>query len=150
MNTLISVTGAVATVRPAPSLQFARHEVAECRVAHSGFCYSRMSPNDPTGKSPGNLRTPLSSPFRKNILIFRRNKSVHIAAVPSHRGAARDRHERGTGCGGRRRCWRREYLMRTAKSCGPDAPTLASSLRSYPRNDGGKKARSPGRARSKS
>ena len=29
---------------------------------------------------------------------------------------------------------------RTAKTCGPDAPTLASSLRSDPRNDGGKKA----------
>src|ERR1700756_3980844 len=29
---------------------------------------------------------------------------------------------------------------RTAKTCGPDAPTLVSSLRSDPRNDGGKKA----------
>jgi hypothetical protein len=39
--------------------------------------------------------------------------------------------------------------LRTAKSCGPDAPTLASSSRSDPRNDGGKQARSPGRARRK-
>jgi hypothetical protein len=31
-------------------------------------------------------------------------------------------------------------LQRTAKTCGPDAPTLASSLRINPRNDGGKKA----------
>src|SRR5712675_458782 len=31
--------------------------------------------------------------------------------------------ERSTACG-------REMLQRTAKSCGPDAPTLASSLRS--------------------
>jgi hypothetical protein len=30
--------------------------------------------------------------------------------------------------------------MRTAKTCGPDAPVLASSLRMNPRNDGGKKA----------
>ena len=37
--------------------------------------------------------------------------------------------------------------MRTAKSCGPDAPTLALRSRVYPANDGGKKARSPGRAR---
>src|ERR1700726_2310368 len=29
---------------------------------------------------------------------------------------------------------------RTAKTCGPDAPTLASSLRINPHNDGGKKA----------
>src|SRR5258707_6068351 len=51
-------------------------------------------------------------------------------------------------------------LLRTAKSCGPDAPTLASSLRKACRpyrartsyisaDDGGKRARSPGRARNK-
>ena len=50
-------------------------------------------------------------------------------------------------------------LQRTAKSCGPDAPTLASSLRSrvgptglrqdLSAGDGGKQARSPGRARRK-
>src|SRR5882724_8763967 len=50
-------------------------------------------------------------------------------------------------------------LLRTAKSCGPDAPTLASSLRSrvgptglrqnLSACDGGKTARSPGRARRK-
>src|ERR1019366_1312952 len=50
-------------------------------------------------------------------------------------------------------------LLRTAKSCGPDAPTLASSLRRHvgptgrghakSADDGGKQARSPGRARSK-
>jgi hypothetical protein len=50
-------------------------------------------------------------------------------------------------------------LQRTAKSCGPDAPTLASSSRScvgptglrqdISADDGGKRARSPGRARRK-
>ena len=50
-------------------------------------------------------------------------------------------------------------MLRTAKSCGPDAPTLASSLRRHvgptgfwhaiSANDGGKQARSPGRARRK-
>ncbi len=50
-------------------------------------------------------------------------------------------------------------LLRTAKSCGPDAPTLASSPRSCvgptglrqnkSADDGGKRARSPGRARHK-
>jgi hypothetical protein len=51
-------------------------------------------------------------------------------------------------------------LLRTAKSCGPDAPTLASSSRKFVRpnrartkpysaGDGGKRARSPGRARHK-
>src|SRR6202158_4800367 len=61
--------------------------------------------------------------------------------------------ERSTACG-------REMLQRTAKSCGPDAPTLASSSRRQvgptglrqslnPLGDGGKTARSPGRARRK-
>src|SRR5712664_3402075 len=51
-------------------------------------------------------------------------------------------------------------LLRTAKSCGPDAPTRASSSRMASRpyraqtsntsaDDGGKRARSPGRARRK-
>jgi hypothetical protein len=53
-------------------------------------------------------------------------------------------------------------LQRTAKSCGPDAPMLASSSRRFgrpnrartkqslnPLGDGGKRARSPGRARRK-
>ena len=50
-------------------------------------------------------------------------------------------------------------MLRTAKSCGPDAPTLASSLRRHvgptglrqpiSADDGGKQARSPGRARRK-
>jgi hypothetical protein len=55
---------------------------------------------------------------------------------------------------------RRTMLMRTAKSCGPDAPMLASSSRRLvgptgrgqnlnPLDDGGKRARSPGRARHK-
>src|SRR5258705_855861 len=54
----------------------------------------------------------------------------------------------------------REMLQRTAKSCGPDASTPASSPaevksarpgadKPYPRDDGDKKARSPGRARRK-
>ena len=47
--------------------------------------------------------------------------------ILSHRGAARDRHGRGTGCGGRGWRLRRGRLMRTAKSCGSDASTLASS-----------------------
>jgi hypothetical protein len=41
-------------------------------------------------------------------------------------------------------------LRWTAKSCGPDIPTLISSLRGDDlADDGGKKARSPGRARRK-
>ena len=43
-----------------------------------------------------------------------------------------------------------DCCLRTEKSCGPDAPTLASSWReAIFAGDGGKKARSPGRARYK-
>src|SRR4051812_37577876 len=38
------------------------------------------------------------------------------------------RHERGVGCGGRGGAERRAALARTAKPCGPEAPTLASSF----------------------
>src|SRR6266850_1545855 len=91
-------------------------------------------------------------------------------AVPAHRGAFRDRHGRwawdavdaAAFCArrgrraGRKTCERstasgREMLQRTAKSRGPDAPTLASSLRSrvgptglrqdISAGDGGKQAR---------
>ena len=48
---------------------------------------------------------------------------------PSHptRGAARDRHERAVGCGGRGMRERRTRMTRTAKTCGSGAAMLASS-----------------------
>jgi hypothetical protein len=90
------------------------------------------------------------------------------------RGAFRDRHKRWAGMRWTASCARgdrragdepvsdhqaggREMLQRTAKSCGPDAPTLASSSRScvgptglrqnISADDGGKGARSPGSAK---
>ena len=44
---------------------------------------------------------------------------------------------------------RRMRFNRTAKSCGPDIPTLMSSWRDILAGDGDNKARSPGRARRK-
>jgi hypothetical protein len=52
---------------------------------------------------------------------------IHHCPVPQ-RGVGQ-RHQRGAGCGGRGRCQRRRRCSRTAKSCGSDAPMLASSLR---------------------
>src|ERR1019366_10358796 len=52
---------------------------------------------------------------------------IHHRPVPQ-RGVAQ-RQRRGAGCGGRGRCCRRAAQTRTEKSCGPDAPTLASSWR---------------------
>jgi hypothetical protein len=49
---------------------------------------------DPTGKSS---KTP-SSPSRKNIRIFRNDKSVYIRRIPSQQqGAFRERHGRRGG-----------------------------------------------------
>jgi hypothetical protein len=50
-----------------------------------------------------------------------------IPAVPPLRGAFRDRHGREAGCGGRGCAFDERRVTRTAKSCGPDASTLALS-----------------------
>ena len=47
---------------------------------------------------------------------------------PRHKGRIAIVTTREAGCGGRDDAVRRAASMRTAKSCGPDAPTLASSL----------------------
>jgi hypothetical protein len=101
----------------------------------------------------------------------------YIHLVPSHRGAYRDRHGRGTGCGGRgsigarsgRRAVFRERLparRRTMQARGRRSRVVLTprrwrqvlrrrarpnraKLAVNPQGDGGKKARSPGRARYK-
>src|SRR6202166_1445824 len=79
----------------------------------------------PTGKSLPRGKN-LSSPRVKNISLFPKPKSVVVFAPSrSSRGAFRERHGRGAGCGGRNGDARRAALMRTAKACGPGAPTLA-------------------------
>jgi hypothetical protein len=64
---------------------------------------------------------------------------MSVASCPTQRGGSR-RHGRGAGCGGRGGALDGRCLQRTAKTCGPDTPTLVSSWRSDPHNDGGKKA----------
>jgi hypothetical protein len=71
----------------------------------------------------------MSSLARKKNSLNASGKSA-LELRPSHptRGAARDRHERAVGCGGRGCAFDERHVKRTAKSCGPDAPMLASSL----------------------
>ena len=99
-------------------------------------------PNPPQQNQFLIFRIPLDGRVETGILRF---------GPASFRGAFRDRHGR----------WMRDAMdaggakdegadSRTAKSCGPDASTLASSFaEATPRGDGDNKARSPGRARYK-
>src|SRR6202022_1065456 len=58
-----------------------------------------------------------------------------VSAVPRSikRGASRSSRTLGAGCDGRGGDARRAALLRTAKSCGPGAPTLALRSWSDPR-----------------
>src|SRR5712672_1957702 len=79
----------------------------------------------------------MSSPEIKNIPLSPSGKSA-LGLPPSRahkRGASRSSRTLGAGCGGRGSVRRarmragRMMLTRTVKSCGSDAPMLASSLR---------------------
>jgi hypothetical protein len=61
--------------------------------------------------------------------LRRRANQVHCSAVPrSQGGRFAIVTKRGAGCDGRGGFKRRMKLWRTAKSCGPDTPTLVSSF----------------------
>jgi hypothetical protein len=58
--------------------------------------------NCPTGKSFPIYGILVSIPRIKNISLYQKKKSDYIRRIPSRlRGAYHDRHERGTGSGGR-------------------------------------------------
>src|SRR3984885_14662231 len=77
---------------------------------------------------------PVQSPSAKIFSFPSDANHLHIPCHPGpHRGAFRDRHGRRAGdavdAGGAAQtfCADEALISRTAKSCGPDAPTLASS-----------------------
>jgi hypothetical protein len=84
-------------------------------------------------------------PQKHSTFVVGQISAIGSPRLTRSRGAARDRHER---CGGMR--WTRvkaedERLnSRTAKSCGPDAPTLALTSRRRVRVSRRKVARKPG------
>src|SRR5450631_1639439 len=76
--------------------------------------------------------------------------AAHLAHPVPHRGALANVTNAGRDAVDAAARARRAALTRTAKSCGPDTPTLvSSSCGAIREGDGRKKARSPGRARSK-
>ena len=88
----------------------------------------------------------LSTPVWKNNSVFQNAKALYGLRHPvSMRGALRVVTKREAGCGGRGGIIRRTMPMRTAKPCGPGAPTQVPSWRqcfSHCADDGDKKARS--------
>ena len=123
------------------------------RTAPSASLF-RASPSVARSARRANHAKPVSSPAAKNVRLALSAKSLALlrASCPA-RGALRDRHERwvqdamGAATSDDEWC-----CLHTAKSCGPDASTPASSSRRrVPRlsDDSDKKARSLGRARRK-
>ena len=66
--------------------------------------------------------------FAKIFRWSRRANQEHWFARPFPQRGVGQRHQRGKGCGGCGGAVGRTARTRTAKSCGPDAPALASSL----------------------
>src|SRR3981081_2860653 len=103
--------------------------------AIQSFCFCRFldcfafARNDGEG-APGQVLRCDKLTRRAKFLFHRRaNHFYESAHAVRWRGATRDRHGRGMGCGGRGYADNERRVMRTAKTCGPDAPTLASSRR---------------------
>jgi hypothetical protein len=77
-----------------------------------------------------NLICPVQSRFEKYSALIGRRSVASSALFRLARGALRHRHERWAGNAMDVSALRGERrVKRTAKSCGPDAPTLASSVR---------------------
>jgi len=103
-------------------------EVPARRACESAPPAQIVVPIDPTGKSPGQFFEPSVQPLSKKYSDFPKAQ-ITLYPQPSRptegrcatsRNAERDAVDAGCALDGR-------CSLRTAKSCGPDAPTLASS-----------------------
>ncbi len=104
----------------------------------------------PVGQITSHARKPVQPPRKKYFAFSETQISCSVRTVPARsRGAYRDRHGRWAWDAVDAAATRDERrTKRTAKACGPGAPTLALRFAGLSsRNDGGKRARSPGRAR---
>src|SRR5450631_4314697 len=127
----------------------ARHERPHgSRIDLFGENCRTNSTNPPDGQNTPN---PVNPPSKKYSDLQKLQRRSIFLTIPSrHGGRFAIVTDVRWGCGGRRRCDGRARLRRTVKSCGPGSPTLESSSWDAKalRDDGGKKARSPGRTRS--
>jgi hypothetical protein len=105
--------------RRRPGIHFATNRLDK-RIPDSRYAASGMTPDLPV--------VPIC---RRHFCLRRRANHRHFSARPAplKRGASRSSRTLGAGCGGRYAARRRRASMRTAKSCGPDASTLASNRR---------------------
>jgi hypothetical protein len=80
--------------------------------------------------SRGPAPVELSIPFNQNISVFRNSEKAYKRIRPAsfRRGVSRTSHTLDAGCGGRGCAEDERRYSRTAKACGPGAPTLAPSL----------------------
>src|SRR3954453_1241018 len=97
--------------------------VGTLRFAHP----TKPRQTDPTGKSIP-IYVSRSSPEIKNISLLQKAKSAYITPIPSHSKGRRPSSRRGAGCDGRGGCEDDSWLTRTAKACGPDAPSWRQAL----------------------
>jgi len=118
---------------------FNRNFLSGLDARHKNFCRTKLraesnlsSRFNKSTRRANHPKSP-SSPCGKNILIFRNGKSVYISSHPVPlRGAFRERHGRGAGCGGRggARDGRCRSVRPSRMVLTP--PTKVSSLRSLP------------------
>ena len=103
--------------------QRSRSHAVRLQMPRTCLVEKLISPN-------GSKYSRLSSPFAKIFRFSRSPIHLYVRAVPlsSQRGGSRSSRTLGAGCDGRVGVAGRAALMRTAKTRGPDLPTLGSSL----------------------
>jgi hypothetical protein len=117
-------------------------KISDCAVDPAPQNYSRRQAKPLASLSISDFRK-LFSGFVNFCFTAGASRRIAMSSRPT-RGAFRDRHKRGAGCGGREWHIDERAFLRTEKPCGPDTPTLVSSSRYGSADDGGQNARSTG------
>ena len=127
-----------------PSVSAPPGEIANCqllRLVRKHNPAPRLRQTNPPGKSLLIFRNRVK-PFREkySAFVIEQISSLASPVSPDERGGSRSSRTRGGMQWTRKLAQDEREPTRTAKPCGPDAPTLASSSREYLACDGGKKA----------